>query len=125
MKVIIAGSRWITDPRHLVKAIGDSGFQIAVVLSGTARGVDMLGEAWARSNRCPIMRFPAAWKNRDGEVDRKAGFKRNITMAEHADALIAVWDGRSPGTKHMIDTARKKGLKVFVHLVSFASGRRR
>jgi dissimilatory sulfite reductase (desulfoviridin) alpha/beta subunit len=35
-------------------------------------------------------------------------------MAENADALIAVWDGESRGTKMMIDIAKKKGLKVFV-----------
>jgi hypothetical protein len=29
-------------------------------------------------------------------------------------ALIAVWDGKSPGTKHMIETAKARGLPVFV-----------
>jgi hypothetical protein len=35
-------------------------------------------------------------------------------MAENAEALIAIWDGQSKGTKNMIDTATKKGLLVFV-----------
>lgn len=35
-------------------------------------------------------------------------------MAEYADALVAFWDGKSKGTKHMIETARKHGLKVRV-----------
>src|SRR3990167_8273321 len=35
-------------------------------------------------------------------------------MAEYAGALIAIWDGESPGTKHMIDLAKKKGMKVKV-----------
>ena len=35
-------------------------------------------------------------------------------MAEYADALVALWDGRSRGTKNMIDEAMKRELKVFV-----------
>jgi hypothetical protein len=34
--------------------------------------------------------------------------------ASVADALIAFWDGKSRGTKNMIDTATKRGLKVAV-----------
>jgi hypothetical protein len=36
-------------------------------------------------------------------------------MAERAEALIAVWDGKSKGTKHMIETAHDFGLKVYVY----------
>jgi hypothetical protein len=39
-------------------------------------------------------------------------------MADYADALIAIWDGKSKGTKHMIDIAKKKGLKVFINEIS-------
>lgn len=35
-------------------------------------------------------------------------------MAQNADALVAFWDGKSRGTKHMIDLADKYGLKVRV-----------
>ena len=46
---------------------------------------------------------------------RKAGPIRNNEMADKADALIAIWDGQSRGTKHMIDAATKHGLRVHVH----------
>jgi hypothetical protein len=36
-------------------------------------------------------------------------------MSEVAEALIALWDGQSRGTKHMIETARKKGLRCYVY----------
>jgi hypothetical protein len=36
-------------------------------------------------------------------------------MADYADALIAIWDGKSRGTKHMVETARYRGMKVFIH----------
>ena len=35
-------------------------------------------------------------------------------MAEYADALVAFWDGNSPGTKHMIKVAKEKKLDVRV-----------
>ncbi len=33
-------------------------------------------------------------------------------MANYADALIAFWDGKSKGTKHMIKVARKENLTI-------------
>lgn len=38
-------------------------------------------------------------------------------MANYAEALIAIWDGQSKGTKMMIDIANKKGLKVYIYRV--------
>ncbi len=35
-------------------------------------------------------------------------------MAENADALIAFWDGKSRGTKNMIELAKEHKLKVRV-----------
>ena len=48
---------------------------------------------------------------------RSAGYKRNAEMAEYADALIAVWDGDSKGTKHMIECMNKLNKKVYIHKV--------
>lgn len=113
MKVIIAGSRGITDYREVELAVVDSRLEITTVISGCARGVDMLGLRWAAERKVPIERFPAKWK----QHGKGAGFLRNSAMAYAADALIAVWDGQSHGTKHMIDTAREYGLEVLVRNV--------
>lgn len=113
MRVIIAGSRDIVDFEIVKKAVDNSGFNINVVISGCARGVDTLGEQWANENYIQILKFPADWKT----FGKRAGYRRNEQMAEHADALIAVWDGVSKGTKHMIDIARNKKLNVYVHMV--------
>lgn len=110
MRVIVAGSRDIVDQIHVSKAIIDSGFEVTELVSGAARGVDRLGEAWARANKIPIRRFPAYWELHG----RAAGYLRNEDMAEHSDALVAVWDGKSRGTGHMIDIARRYDLKVYV-----------
>jgi hypothetical protein len=80
------------------------------VVSGCARGVDRNGEAYAAKHGIPVALFPADWAN----LGKKAGMVRNCEMADYADALIAIWDGKSSGTKHMIDTAKSKGLKVYV-----------
>lgn len=106
MKVIIAGSRNIEDYKLVVDTITQSGYVITEVVSGTATGVDRLGEQWARANDVPIKEMPADW-NRYGN---SAGPFRNKAMAEYADAAIIIWDGKSNGTRNMIENMirRKK-----------------
>jgi hypothetical protein len=116
MKVIVAGSREITSFKEVSLAIEKSGFEITEIISGTARGVDKLGEGWASLHKVPIKRFPAQW----AKYGRGAGFKRNTEMAEYADALVAVWDGQSKGTKQMISEANRLLLKVFRYEVNNA-----
>src|SRR5579871_1254241 len=108
MKTIIAGSRVISHNPILEEAVKESGFKITEVVSGCAAGVDWMGELWAIGNKVPIKRFRANWK----QEGRAAGPIRNRKMAEYADQLIAIWDGRSRGTKNMIDEAEKRGLRV-------------
>ncbi len=118
MKVIIAGSRTIKDYTIVRKAIFVAFWEwekeyedITEVFSGCANGVDKLGEQWAVKNEKQLLLYPADWN----KYGKKAGYLRNIKMAKYADALIAIWDGKSKGTKHMIDIAKKKGLKVYVY----------
>ncbi|MFD1444284.1 hypothetical protein [Thermoactinomyces vulgaris] len=56
-----------------------------------------------------IARYPAEWK----KYGKKAGPLRNAKMAENADALVAFWDGKSRGTKDMIETAKRRGLRIY------------
>lgn len=116
MKTIIAGSRDINKPEILATAILnalDNGLSITEVVSGGARGVDTLGEHWAALAAVPIKRFPAEWD----KYGRSAGIIRNTEMAKYANALIAVWDGKSRGTKHMIDYAKLKNLAVYIYII--------
>jgi hypothetical protein len=80
------------------------------IVSGHASGVDSLGERFAKDHDLDLKLFPADW---DG-LGKKAGYVRNEQMAQYGDALLAFWDGKSKGTKHMIDLATKHGLKVKV-----------
>lgn len=111
MKTIIAGSRSIQKLEHIELAIKRSGFQITEVVSGSARGVDRLGERWAKTNSVPIKIFSPDWD----KFGKAAGMIRNAEMARYAEALIAIWDGSSRGTKNMIEEARKYSLKVYIY----------
>lgn len=111
MRTIVAGSRSVTDQSVVDAAILACDWTPTVIISGTARGVDTLGENWARANSVPVERFPANW-NLHG---KRAGYLRNQQMADNAEALVAVWDGQTRGTLHMITIARVAGLKVYIH----------
>lgn len=113
MRTIIAGSRDITDYGLIVLAVECSRFKITEVVSGTARGVDVLGELWAMLNDVPVTRYPANWD----AYGKSAGYMRNEEMAAYADALIAVWDGKSKGTSHMIKLAQRYKLKTHILLL--------
>ena len=112
MKVIIAGSRGFSDFSLLFskcEEILENQIDIEIV-SGTAKGADKLGEHYASLKGHSVIQFPADW-DKHGKA---AGYVRNKEMAEYSDALIAFWDGESKGTKHMIDLAQTKGLKIHV-----------
>lgn len=110
MKTIVAGSRSITDINFVRNAIKSCNWKITEIVSGAARGVDRLGEAVAVEMGIPIALHPADWKR----LGKAAGHIRNQEMSTYADALIACWDGVSPGTLNMIKTAKKDGLLVIV-----------
>ena len=108
MKVIIAGGR-----DYVMTAADKAGLRrlgITQVICGMATGADTEGRLWAASNGIPVKRMPADWKR----YGKAAGIVRNTEMAQCADGLVAFWDGASKGTKHMIDTARRNGLKIIV-----------
>jgi len=110
MRTIIAGSRECTDYNILLSAIQDLSWKPSVIISGSARGIDQLGEKYAIENGIQLIRFPAQWD----KYGKRAGFIRNEDMAKKADALFAIWDGKSPGTKNMIELAKKYNLLIYI-----------
>mgnify|MGYP001057317691 CR=1 FL=1 len=130
LRIIVAGSRDFKDYQLLSDKIMEyltymdetdiiENTSQVKFISGAARGADALGEQFAYTRGYDVVRFPADW----GGLGRKSGYVRNAKMAEYAMAdgnygvLIAFWDGKSKGTKHMIDLAKKSGLDV--HIVRF------
>ena len=116
IKVIIAGTRDFNDYAFLKKnldyflqGINPNNEEIEIV-SGNARGADKLGERYAKEHNLPVKLFPANWD----KYGKRAGYLRNQEMANYSDMLIAFWDEKSKGTKHMIDIAKKQDLTVIV-----------
>lgn len=113
-RIIIAGSRglgfrpvWRAIELEMLTVYPD----VSTILCGEARGVDMIGAEWAISRGdLAIEYYPARWEA-DG---RGAGFIRNHRMAMNADGLLAIWDGESKGTEHMIKQALKERLEIRV-----------
>jgi hypothetical protein len=112
MRVIIAGSRTITDKRLINEAIHRSGFTITELIVGKAKGVDTIAEELLGSI-VPVREHPADWETHG----KAAGFIRNKAMLEDgAEAVIIIHDGFSKGCMHMYYEAIKMGLPVFYML---------
>ena len=113
-KVIVAGSRtannadtYLLLESKLNALLGRKSItHDIVIVSGTAKGADKMGEYYATIYNYRIARYPADWD----QYGRRAGYIRNAEMATDADALVALWDGESRGTKHMIAIANQMGL---------------
>ena len=115
-RVIVAGSRSFNDYATLQMVCDNllakkKQTHNIVVISGTARGADTLGEQYAHERGYTIERFPADWQ----QYGKAAGPIRNRLMADNANALIAFWDGRSAGTKNLVMEAQKKGIAVRIY----------
>lgn len=114
MRIIIAGSREFNDYEYLKQrcnqVISFLELKDITIISGTANGADKLGEQYAKEKGYEIKQYPANWN----KYGKSAGYLRNVEMAENADVLIAFWRNQSKGTKHMIDIASDKNLKVHI-----------
>ena len=120
-RVIVAGGRDFNNyaglAQKLDKLLANVTDEI-VIVCGMARGADRLGEQYAKERGYSVRYFPADW-DRYGKA---ADYLRNTEMAKNADALVAFWDGMSLGTRHMIEIARSRGLKVRVKRYDKESG---
>lgn len=127
MRIIIAGGRDFNDKKLLIsktisiiRGLKNEGFntskECVEIISGTANGADKIGELFASKYNLKTVRFPANWD----KYGKSAGYRRNAEMAKYASEdddlgiLVAFWDGKSRGTKHMIDLANKSNLKVYI-----------
>lgn len=113
MQTIIAGSRSCIDPAELQKALATCPWPVSGVIGGEAEGADYLGKCWALNTfgKNGYRGFRADWIS----LGLQAGQVRNWQLAREGQALIALWDGQSSGTAHMIDCARTTGLPVHIH----------
>lgn len=109
-RVIIAGGRDFECQKLAFECLdGLRNIDVEIVCGG-ARGADALGEYWATVFNKPVKYFPADWD----KYGKAAGHIRNKQMAEYGTHLIAFWDGKSKGTKNMIENADRLGLSKLI-----------
>lgn len=122
LRIIIAGTRTFLDysrvertvPKIIEALIKMYPNRIVSIITGAANGADKLGSRYAKEHHIPLREFPADWKAHG----KAAGPIRNQEMLDFAmketPALIVFWDGKSRGTKNMMEIAKKAGVKVAV-----------
>jgi len=114
MKLIIAGGRDFSDYNLLKQSVFNITRKLKkqelIIISGGANGADRLGERFAEEFGFETIIYKANWK----AFGKVAGLHRNNEMSQNSDMLLAFWDKKSKGTKHMIETAIKDYLKVVV-----------
>ena len=113
MKLIIAGSRGINNHGTLARSIEAIGTKPTKIIIGNAKGVDAIAENYAAIKEIPCDIVDAPWD----QYGRPAGTIRNERITNEADALLAIWDGQSSGTRELIRMMNKKNKPVFLHLV--------
>lgn len=116
MKLLIVGSRSIADYKVLCEAFDEvqqlllsQQVIITAIISGGARGVDAMAEHLAKQKGINLIICPALWDY----YGKSAGYKRNQFMGSIANCMLAIWDGKSKGTKHMIDIMNKRNEPVY------------
>lgn len=118
IRIIVAGGRDFNDKAKLYNSLDTivakyTDTNTIEIVTGGARGADYLGKRYALDKHLLHTELPAQWD----KYGKSAGYRRNAQMADYVTddgVLVAFWDGRSKGTSHMIDVARRKGIKVFV-----------
>jgi len=109
-KVAVIGSRGYSDYQHFTGWIKHytANLNPCFVSGGCATGADNLIEMYAHDKGLPILIFYPDYNRHQ----RRAPLERNKLIIEAADVLIAFWDGKSTGTAHTIELAKKKGIQI-------------
>ena len=109
MKVAVVGSRSISkaDISRYIPPDTD------LIISGGAIGVDKLAEEYAdKKGIKKLILYP------EYELyGKSAPLIRDKLIVDHADLVIAVWDGASRGTEFTISYAKRRGVPCEIYIV--------
>jgi len=111
MNTVIFGSRSIVSKQIVFGIIDSCPWAITGIISGMAAGPDSIAWDYAKEKRIRRKAFPADWI----AEPTQAGFIRNKEMAEwkHTEAGIMIWDGKSGGSKDMLELMNKSKYPVY------------
>ena len=110
MKVAIIGSRGL-GIADLEKYLPQ---EITEIVSGGAKGVDSCARNYALVHDIKLTEFLPEYK----KYGRFAPLKRNITIIEYSDLVLAFWNGKSKGTKYVIDRCKSSGIPIKIFIVN-------
>ena len=87
--------------------------EVTEIVSGGAKGVDLYAKEYAIKRGLKFSEFLPEYE----KYKRGAPLKRNLKIIDYVDKVIAFWDGKSRGTKFVIDNCRKKNKEIEVIVV--------
>ena len=106
MKIAIIGSRNLT-VNNLEKYLPEG---VTEIVSGGAKGIDSCARDYAQENNIKLTEFLPQYE----KYGKGAPLKRNLQIINYSDEVLAFWDGKSRGTKYVIDQCRKNNKKVTI-----------
>ena len=107
MRVAVIGSRGL-HVDHLEDYLPEG---VTEIVSGGAKGIDTCAREYAQRHGLKLTEFLPEYE----KYGRGAPLRRNITIIEYADFVLAFWDGKSRGTKYVIDNCKKQNIPVAVY----------
>ena len=110
MRVAVIGSRGL-QVDDLENYLPDG---VTEIVSGGARGIDTCAKNYALLHGLKLTEFLPEYE----KYGRAAPLRRNITIIEHADLVLAFWDGKSRGTKSVIVNCKKRNIPVVIHRIA-------
>ena len=101
LNILIAGGRDYNNYQRLQEFVDETicslnhTYETVTIISGMARGADMLGVQYSIQNNYRLIKFPAQWNT----YGKRAGFIRNKQMLDYLKTsrdngmVIAFWNG--------------------------------
>lgn len=107
MKVAVVGSRNLDFdiPEHCIPK------ETTQIISGGCRGIDVKAREYAYKHSIQIVEIVPDYD----KYGRSAPIVRNKIIVAKADLVVAFWDGKSRGTKFVIDYCREKDKPVHIY----------
>lgn len=109
MRIAVVGSRGLR-----VENLGDflpKG--VSEIVSGGTWGIDSVAREYAHANGTTLTEILPEYE----KYGRAAPLRRNLQIIDYADEVIAIWVGRSRGTRYVIEQCRKKDKRVTVYVI--------
>lgn len=100
MKIAVIGSRNL-----IINNLGDYlPINVTEIISGGAKGIDSCAKKYALEKGIKLTEFYPEYQ----KYGKGAPLRRNLQIIDYADIVLAFWDGKSRGTKFVIEQCRKK-----------------